>query len=82
MRKIIIVIFVALFGLSIFMVGRKVWEYSTLKEDVIYFKKSQELDKKIEKVNDDIEKIKEDKKEELENLEKWQKTLEDLKENL
>ena len=82
MRKVIIVLIVALFGLSCFMAGRKIWEYSSIKEDVIYFKESQKLDKEIDIVTIDIEKIKEDKKEELENLEKWQKTLENLKENL
>ena len=82
MRKLIIIVLIALFGVSCFMVARKVREYSNIKEDIIYFKKSQELEKELEKVNNDIEEIKSSKKEELERLEEWQKTLDELKGNL
>ena len=82
MRKIIIIVIVALCGLSCFMVGRKVWEYSIVKEDVIYYEKAKELDSKIEKANKDIEDIKTSKKDELERLEQWEKTLKELKGNL
>ena len=82
MRKVIIIVLVALLGLSCFMVGRKIWEYGNIKEDVLYYEKTKELDNEIEKVNKDIEDIKTSKKDELERLEKWQKTLEELKESL
>ena len=82
MRKIIIIALMALFGLSCFMVGRKIWEYSGIKEDVINYEKTKELDGKIEKANQDLEEIKSSKKDELERLEQWQKALEEIKENL
>lgn len=82
MRKIIIVVLIALFGLSCFMVGRKIWEYSTVKENVVNYEKTKELESKIEKANQDIEEIKTSKKDELERLEQWQKALEEIKENL
>ena len=82
MRRIIIIIFVALFGLSCFMVGRKILEYSNVKEEVIYYEESQQLDKELEKVNSDIETMKDTKKDELERLEKWQNMLKEIKETL
>lgn len=82
MRKVLIIGLTALLGLSVFMVGRKIWEYSLVKEDVIYFNENRELDEKLDKINKDIEKIKEDKKEELERLEKWEKELKEIKESL
>lgn len=82
MRKFIIVFFVALFGLSVYMVGRKILEYGLIKNDTLYVEKAKELDKELEKINSDIDTIKDEKKDELKRLEEWEKLLKETKETL
>ena len=82
MKKIIVIFFIALFGLSIYMVGRKVVEYGLVKGDTIYVEKARELDKDLEKAKSEVEEIKNEKKDELKRLEEWEKLVKEAKENL